>query len=292
MAIRRCFLSRIVTHKTARVSFTSFVKLTRAVFPALVGLALAMGRSAPAAAAERLTDREVTALVQQIDDGRGRFVGALDDELKRAVLRSPTGEVDVDRFLGDFDRNIDQLRSRIKAEYAASSEAAIVLRQASAIDRFFHERPAGTRGQSEWTSLVSHLKTLAAVYGTNFPIVEPATVRRLSRRELATSARTAAQSADRFKRMLNDDLKDDASVDKAARESIVDEADQLKKDAEELRSRLDDDNPSTGELDRMLARATTLQQYVAGRKLPTATEAWNGVALQMRQLAAAYEVTW
>jgi hypothetical protein len=239
-----------------------------------------------------MTDRELVALVQQIDDGRGRFVDALEDQVKRAVLRSPTGEVDVDRFLGDFDRNIDQFRSRIKAEYAASSEAAIVLRQASAIDRFFTERPAGTRGQSEWTSLVTHLKTLAAAYGTTFPLVEPATVRRLSRRELATSARTAAQSANRFKRMLDDDLKDDGSVDKAARESVVDEAEQLKKDADELRSRLDDDNPSTGELDRLLARATKLQQYVAGRKLPTAAEAWNGVALQMRQLATAYKASW
>ena len=251
-----------------------------------------MGRPAPVDGAERMTDREIVALVHQIDEGRGKFNDALDDQIRRAVLRSPTGEVDVSRFLSDFDSNIDRLRSRIKAEYAASSEAAVVLRQATAIDRFFAERPAGTRGQSEWTSLVTHLKTLAAVYGTSFPIVEPATVRRLSRREVATSARTAAQSADRFRRLLDNDLKDDASVDRASRESIVDEADQLKKDADELRARLDDDNPSTGELERMLERATRLQQYVTGQKLATASEAWGGVALQMRQLASAYKTTW
>src|SRR5262245_12869998 len=60
-------------------------------------------------AADRLTDRDVKGLVSRIEDGRNRFDDALDGKLKNTILRGPSGEVDVKRFLNDFQESIDRL---------------------------------------------------------------------------------------------------------------------------------------------------------------------------------------
>src|SRR5262245_48922584 len=99
---------------------------------------------APVFAADRMTDKDVKALVSRIEQGRDKFDDALDDRLKRTVLRGPNGEVDVKRFLDDFQRNIDQVEERLKPEYAASTEVATLLRQGTSIDNFFRNQPAGT----------------------------------------------------------------------------------------------------------------------------------------------------
>jgi hypothetical protein len=130
-----------------------------------------------ALAADRLTDGDVKSLVARIEQGRDRFDDALDDKLKRSIVRGPNGEVNVDHFLNDFQESIDRFEERLKPEYAASAEAGTLLRQASAIERFFRQQPAGTRGESEWNRLATDLRTLAAAYGTEFPLAENASVR-------------------------------------------------------------------------------------------------------------------
>src|SRR5262245_63854450 len=93
---------------------------------ALTLIACALSAS-PLAAADRLTDKDVKALVERIDDGRSRFKDALDDKIKKNILRGPSGEVDVDKFLDDFKDNIGRLKDRLKPEYSASTEAQTVL---------------------------------------------------------------------------------------------------------------------------------------------------------------------
>ena len=249
----------------------------------------------PALAADRLTDRDVKSLVASIEEGRDRFDDALDDRLKRSIVRGPGGEVNVRQFLDDFQETIDRLEERLKPEYAASAEAAALLRQASGIDRFFRDQPAGTKGESEWNRLATDLKALAAAYGADFPLTEGATVRRIGDRELAAIADDIARSAGELKRSLNDDLKKDTTVEKSDRDAIVHEADLLSKDAKTLRSRVKDGKPSSAEADRVLQRATKLRAFIDNHQVPASSKAWTDIAPRLQTLAGAYgttSVTW
>jgi hypothetical protein len=248
--------------------------------------------AAPSAAADRLTDRDVKALVSRIEDGRDRFDDALDDRLKRSIVRGASGEVNVARFLDDFQESIDHLEERLKPEYAASSEVAAVLRQASGIERFFREQPAGTQGESEWNRLATDLKLLAAAYGTDFPIREGAAVRRVGDRELAAELDQASKSASRFKKALDNDLKKNSSIDSATREEIVREADQLSKDAKTVRERVNDGKPSSAEAEQLLARASKLQAFVANHQVPSAASAWTEIRARLQTVAGAYGMAW
>jgi hypothetical protein len=246
----------------------------------------------PTLAADRMTDREVKALVSRIEQGRDRFDDALDDELKHKVLRGPSGEVDVDRFLDDFQQNIDRLEERLKPDYAASAEAGTLLRQATQIDAFFREQAPGTKGESEWNRLASDLKVLANVYGADFPLPSGASVRRMGDREVAAGTKQVAVAAERLKKALDADLKQNPLVDKAARDAIVEEADQFTKDAKLLRDRVIDRKPSSAEADQLLARAARLQTFVAKHRVPTAANYWAGIDIYLQKLASAYRADW
>jgi hypothetical protein len=256
-------------------------------FVALISIATA----SPVLAADRLTDRDVKELVASIEQGRDRFDDALDDRLKRSIVRGSTGEVNVDQFLNDFQESIDRLEERLKPEYAASTEAAALLHQASAIDRFFRQQPPGTKGESEWNRLAADLKRLAAVYGADFPLAEGATVRRMGDREVAAAADDIARAAGDLKRSLNNDLKKDTTVSKAGREAIVHEADQLSKDAKTLRSRVNDSKPSSAEAERVMARAAKLRSFIESHQVPTSSRAWATMTPRMEALASAYRTT-
>ena len=246
----------------------------------------------PALAADRLTDRDVKGLVARIEDGRDRFDNALDDKLKDSIVRGPGGEANVGRFLDDFQEGIDRLEERLKPEYAGSAEAAALLRQASAIDRFFRQQPPGTRGESEWNRLGTDLKALAAAYGAEFPLSEGAIVRRIGDRELASAVDEIARSAARLKRSLDSDLKKDASVGKPARDAIVHEADALSKDAKTLGNRVKDGKPSSAEAARVMDRAAKLRAFIDSHQVPASSTGWAAITPRMETLAGAYGTTW
>ncbi|HXW07495.1 MAG TPA: hypothetical protein VD833_19825 [Vicinamibacterales bacterium] len=241
---------------------------------------------------DRLTDREIAALVARIEQGRDRFDDALDDRLKQAVLREPWGEVNVADFLDDFQESIDRMEERLKPGYAASAEAAALLRQASAIDGFFRRQPPGIRGESEWNRLARDLTALAAAYGSEFPLPENVVVRRASDGEVASTTETIGRAAERVKKSLERELKADVTIDKSKRDAIVGQAERLEKDAKLLRSRLKDSRPSSAEAEQLLAHAAALQATLAGHRVPVSLNAWTPLATAARDLAAAYRMPW
>ena len=258
-------------------------------YRSLVAVCLFVGLASPVAA-DRLTDRDVKELVARVETGRDKFDNALDDKFKSTVLRGPDGEVDVKRFLNLFQASIDHLEESLKPGYAGSREAGTLLRQGSALDRYFRQQPGDTKGLSEWNSLAADLKTLASAYGADFPVAENATFRRIGDRELADSLKVVGESAQQVKKALDADLKKDATVDQGSRAAIVGEADQLSKDAKALRDRVNDGKPGSAEAEQLLARTAKLETFIHGHQVPTASTAWAEMAKSLETVTAAYHV--
>jgi hypothetical protein len=255
-------------------------------------LSVVVASAVPLGAADRLTDKDVKSLVERIDEARDRFEDALDGKLKSSIVRGPNGEVNVSRFLDDFQENVDRLKERMTPEYSASAEAGAVLRQASIIDRFFRAQAPGTRGESEWNRLSSDLETLATAFGTEFPPPENAAIRRVGDRELAVSVEEIGKTADRVKKSLDNELKKIPTVDGSSRQAIVADVDQLAKDAKALRGRVKDGKPSSAEAQSVLTRATKLQSFIAGHQVPASAAAWAGATKHLQGVASAYGVAW
>jgi hypothetical protein len=259
---------------------------------AAVLVAVVVGLSSPVLAADRLTDRDVKALITLIEQGRDKFDDELDDKLKDSVVRQPAGEVNVKDVLNDFQESIDRVEERLKPDYSASAEVATLLRRGSGIDAFFRQQPPGTKGESEWNRLASDLKVLAVAYGADFPLAANATVRRIGDGELVTTVSQVAATGDQLKKSLDTDLKKDATVSKEARQAAVADADQLMKDAKALRDRVKDEKPSSAEASKLLAQASKVQGFVDGHQMPASAAAWKATAGHVQLVASAYGTPW
>jgi hypothetical protein len=288
---RKRFLMTSSTHTITTGPTRSQSRARARQFIAACAVSVAALAGMPVVLAERPSDKDVKALIERIDHERDRFEDQLDSKLKRSILRGPGGEVNVERYLDDLQENVDKLKERFTPEYAASAEATTVLRQGSDIQRFMSLQPPNLDGASEWNRLATSLGDLAAAYGTTMPLPEGQQARRLNDREVRKAADDLAKSADRFKKDLDSSLKNDKTVDTAAREAALREADGLKQDAKTLGSVVGDGRPASGEAKALLDRAARIRAASSGRTLsPAAQTAWSAVESGLDKVAQAFSV--
>ena len=74
---------------------------------------------------ERLSDESVKTLIEQVDEGRDKFEGNLDNQFKNSTLRGPNGETKVAGALQDYQDNTKKLKDRFTPDYSASAEAPL-----------------------------------------------------------------------------------------------------------------------------------------------------------------------
>jgi hypothetical protein len=260
--------------------------LWRAGLPLVCASALALLPVTAAAqmSPTRLPDKDVKNLIKQVDDNRDKFVGSLDSSLKNSKLRGPRGEVDISAYLKDYEDNIDKLKERFTDDYAASTETHTVLQQANQIDTFMHNQPAGTKGRSEWDREAASLKSLAAVYGTTFPMPEGANVRRMNDKEVAQAADGLATAADHLKSSLGKN----SGVPKAELDPAKKDADALKKAADTLKSRLNGGKPASDEFRILSTNYSRVESFVGSHQVPASSADWTDIQNSMTKLRQAF----
>jgi hypothetical protein len=246
--------------------------------------------SAPASAVERPRDKDIKQLLERLDHERDRFEDQLDGDLKHSTIRTRDGEVNVERYLDDFQDNVGKLKDRFNSDYAAGAEITEVLRQGSEISRLMATRPPDLKGASEWNSLATSLRELAAAFGTAFPLPAGQQARRLTDREVKTAAEAVASNADRYKEALDESLKKDLTVDKATRDAAVDAAEGLKKAAEKLGSRVGDEEPASGEALALQQRAAAIRNAPKRPLSPPAQTAWSAVETDLAKILQAFNL--
>ena len=237
---------------------------------------------------ERLADKDVAKIFEAVDNGRDRFEDQLDGKLKRSIVRGPGGEVDVENYLDDLQKNVDNLRERFTGKYAASNEAATVLKQASQIHHFMKSQPADLKGSSEWDRLVIDLSRLAEAYGTVFPLPPDAAVRRINDEEAASTAELIAKQADQLKAAIGRDK----TMTKEGRNASKSDLDQLKKQASALKSRTLGGKPATAEARQVQETAARVGSALSGRTLTgDARAAWENIQRGLLKIDQAYRLT-
>jgi hypothetical protein len=264
--------------------------MKRSILPvALFAVASLLVLTGHLLAADRLSDRNLERLFEQLDDDRDRFEDALDDTLKRSVIGGPAGEVDVSRYLDDFEESISRLRERFKSDYSASPEAYDVLRRGSAVQGFLSRHP-GTRGTSEFNRLATGLEQLAASYGVRFPLDESVKgVGRANGLELVRAADDIARASDQFRDAYDDTLEADSAVTMDARQAQVRDAEAIEDAAKAVRSRIDDDKPASAEARQLVDLVDRVGGLASSRTLsPQGRTAWQTISAGVEIIAKAF----
>jgi hypothetical protein len=232
---------------------------------------------------ERLSDKQVKTLIDQVDEGRDKFEGNLDSKFKESTLRGPNGETKVEGALQDYQDNTKKLQGRFTSDYAASAEVATVLKQSNAIGTFMQGSPSTMKGRSEWDRQTANLKHLAEAYGTTFPIPEGATTRRMNDHETAGAAAAIANAADRFK----DDIDNDKTLPKSEREAAQKDVEVLIKLADAVKDRTNDGKSATAELRQLVEQVATVETFIGAHPMPSLSN-WQAVQTSLVKLRQAF----
>lgn len=236
---------------------------------------------------ERLSDKDVKALLEQVDEGRDKFEGNLDGDFKDSTVRNAKGEAKVSMLLQDYQDNTKRLKDRFAPDYSASAEVTAVLSQSTSIDRFMSTAASSMKGRTEWDSQVVNLKRLAAAYGTVFPFAEGASVRRMNDKETAAAAAAIANVGNAYKKSL-----DKATLlPKPDRDAAKQDADLLIKHAKDVKSRTADGEPATGEMRQLIEQAAKIQAFIGSHDVTAAAASWQAVQAPMAKLQQAFGLT-
>jgi hypothetical protein len=217
---------------------------------------------ARASSTDRLTDKEVKSLIEQVYDARDKFEGRLEEKVKHGVDRSSTAEIDVESLLEDFQRDVEKLKDRYTENYSASAEVQAVLVRANGIGRMMKSQPSDIKGANDWDQLAKQLRALAAAYRTTFPLPEGAPVRRINDAEAAASAAAIISQAEQVKQAVNSDK----TLAKPDKEALKIDVDAVIKQGKALKSRLKDSQPATADARALVEKIGALTKE--GRQLP------------------------
>jgi len=239
------------------------------------------------AATERLTDKQVKQVIEDVDHSRDRFQDQLDGDIKSSTLRTATGEVRIDKYLDDLKDNVEHLKDRFTTSYSASKEAETVLKQGTEINTAMRARPHEIKGSSEWDTMAKDLGRLAEIYHTAFPLPPDANVRRINDGEAAQAAEGVAKSADALKDAINKDT----SIPKPAKDNLKSQLDAVAKQADTVKSRMSDGHPATAEMRTLMGTLGSVGTLMGTTPMmPATTSAWKAVQGPLDTLKQAFDV--
>ena len=245
---------------------------------------------------ERLTDQDVKALLESIENKRAAFEAALDDKLKNSTLKTERGEVNTNEFFDDLQDQVQRARERFSSSYSASSEVLSLLQFATRLDAWASTQPAGFRGSREWGVLATDFRRLAVAY--NSALLRPgqqalgAQARRLNDAELVTVVASVEKNMDAFRNAYDSALTANTNLTPASRQTAIRNVDAMKNSARALHAALEKKQKGVAEADALLKGSAVMID--ATSKLPpnsAAAAAWAPVREELSKVALAYEVT-
>ena len=260
-------------------------RTTMVALSACAVMAMALPAGAQTA---RPGDRAVEDMIKEVEKAHETFVRKLDKDVKKANVRSASGEIDMDHFLDDYETSIERLDERFDSKYSASSEVTALLRRAGDMEKFIQSQPPTLKGRSEWDEEKASLQSLAAAYGATFPMDESKPPRRMNDLEIQQAADSAIDHSGDLKREFSDVF---TKEEKDARDTAEDDVKALQDASKKLKSRVDDGKPASGEAAAVSEAGRKLQASIGSRTLTEdAKTASDGLASALAKVDQAFNI--
>jgi hypothetical protein len=112
----------------------------------------------------RLSESELTLLIQQIENGGDNFRVSLTDAFFRRPYDRTRSEGNMNDALRGFKKATDQVRIRFDARQLVSDDVQRLLDQAQPLEKFMRDNPLTDRARNDWSTLRTNLNLLANAY--------------------------------------------------------------------------------------------------------------------------------
>lgn len=246
-----------------------------------------------------INGRQVTVVLQKLERSTSQFRNSLNAALIQGRIDQMRPENDINTFEPAFETSIHQLREQIGSRRAGVADVESVMKQALFVNRFMVRNRLTKQAQNDWAAVRTNLNTLAQIYNLRWDWnTQPPSSSyvngsaRLSDSELNELIRRVETGGDTFRSSLTeafgqsryDRTKNEASMNDAVRE--------LKNETEQLRNLFDDRKPVSKSVERVLARASTIDTFMSQNRLTNKTQNdWSTLRNDINRLGGAYNLT-
>jgi predicted glycoside hydrolase/deacetylase ChbG (UPF0249 family) len=250
----------------------------------------------------RISDREVTRLLDRIKNKTGGFRQSLKNALNKSRLDRTRREEDINAFVKAFEEDTKRLDDHFDHHKSTVADVDSVLQRATRIDTFMTTHPLDARTQTAWATLRSDLELLASAYniswrwgGGDGPFNPPVSdlPYRISDKEVEDIIHRLESQSDKFRKSLDSAL-DKSRFDGTRREDDINAfVKDFYKETKTLHDHFDSHKSTSSDVQTVLDRAAQIDQFMRRNRLKKdAPKDWAVLRAYLDELARVYSVTW
>jgi len=246
----------------------------------------------------RVTDRQVSSILQRIEQSSNRFRNSLNVALVNGRIDQTRPQNDINTFERALGSAIDQFKNRFTQRQAGTADVQNILQKASPVNGFMSRNRLNPRVQNDWAAVRTDLNALANAYGVNWqwnqerlPPVNSSRSR-LSDSELNQLIRRIETGGDRFRSSLTDAFAlsryDRTNQQASMSQSLRD----FGNATDQLRNQFDARQSVTEDVRGLLQRAEQIDRFMHDNDLtPHAQNDWLTLRGDLNLLAGAYNLS-
>lgn len=246
----------------------------------------------------RITDRQVSGILQQLEQSSNRFRASLNTALISAHIDEARPQNDINSFEPAFESAIDQFRDRLTRRVSVAADVQNILQKASLVNGFMTRNRLSTQVRNDWALVRSDLNALANAYSVTWqwnrdalPRANSSRSARLSDSELNQLIQRIETGGETFRSSLTDAFSRDR-YDQTTEGNMNDAVRGLKNATDQLRNQFDARQSVADYVERVLARATPIDTYMRNNRLTNRTQSdWSALRGDLNRLAGAYNIS-
>jgi hypothetical protein len=248
----------------------------------------------------RISDREVSRLLDRIKNKTGGFRQTLKDALNKSRLDRTRREEDINAFVKAFEEDTKRLADHFNHHKSTVADVDPVLQRAARIDTLMTARPPDARTETAWATLRSDLELLASAYNISWrwggEMRTPAFTDvpyRISDKEVEDVIHRLESQSDKFRKSLDSAL-DKSRFDGTRREDDINAfVKDFNKETKTLHDHFDSHKSTASDVQTVLDRGAQIDQFMRRNRLKKdAQKDWTVLRAYLDELARVYSVTW
>ncbi len=262
-----------------------------------IGLAVASAGTAVASQQRpyRLSDQQLTDLVNRIDTHKNAFHASFERAIDRHAINGSPAEDQVDRSLKNFEQATDLLRDRVKDRQSDTADAEDVLRRASSIDNFMMRNQLDASARSAWQALRQDMNDLARAYNItwNWSATSQNTAYRVDDKQVEQLLKQIGKKSERFDKSLDRAFDRAPITESQGKDEIRRSVQDFRQATDRLRNRVKGRQSNTLDAEEVLRHGVGIDGFMQRYQLSAQAEQnWLSLRGDLDKLARAYNVAW
>jgi hypothetical protein len=242
-----------------------------------------------------IADREVTAILQRLEQSSNRFRGSLNSALVQAHIELRP-QNNINSLEPAFERAMDQLRDRFARRIASAADVQHLLQQASLVNGFMTRNRLNKQVQSDWSAVRLDLNALASAYGTSWqwirqtlPPVNSSRLSRLSNTELDQLITRIETGGDKFRTSLTEAFALSRYDGTSNEANMNDYVRNFKNATVQLRYRFDTRQLVNSDVQDLIHQSAPIDKYMEiNRTTSGARNDWSNLRGELNTLVSAF----